>query len=96
MICVFNAYVLHSKIAHAAEFEQNGSPVMFPETGGYSALAISICCESFSEELLYNDTSLGKTIHSFLYLYVDASIRSCKLPEVVELDEVFRDVRNFQ
>ena len=48
------------------------------------------------EELLCNDARLRKTIHTFLYAYIDISIRSCELPKVVEFDKILGYVGNFQ
>ncbi len=73
---MFNADVFHSKVIHT-ECKQDGSPVVCPKTGGDGALLISVFNKAFFKELLCNDASLWKTIHTFLYAYVDISIRSC-------------------
>ena len=75
--------------------KQDGSPVMFPKTRGDVALVISFRNKSFFQESLCNDTSLWKTVHAFLYRYLDISIRNCKLLKVVKFDEVLRYVSNF-
>lgn len=92
---MFDADLFHSKIIYT-EGKRDGPPFMLPKSWGDGALAISICNQTRFKELLCNDTSLRKTIHTFLNPYIDVSIRSCQLPKVVEFDEFLGYVGHFQ
>lgn len=73
---MLDADVFYSKVIHT-ECKQHGSPVVRPKTGGDSALLISVFNKAFLKELMRNDASLQKTVHTFLYAYVDISIGCC-------------------
>jgi hypothetical protein len=70
---VLLANILYPKIVDN-EGEADGMGVVFPETGGCFALAISMLFEAFLEQLLGDDTCLWKAVHPLLYLAVNVAI----------------------
>ena len=64
---IFLVDVLHSEIIDN-EAETDGAPAVSPVTRSYLTLGVPCFVESLGEEVLSNDTRLGKTIHATSYL----------------------------
>ena len=64
---IFLVDVLHSKIIDN-EAETDGAPAVSPVTRSYLTLGVPCFVESLGEEVLSNDTRLGKTLHATPYL----------------------------
>ncbi len=87
MLRVLLANILYPKIVDD-EGEADGTGVVFSETGGCFALAISVLFEAFLEQLLGNDTCLWKAVHPLLYLTVDVAFGGGFVAEIIVLDDI--------
>jgi len=73
MISVLLADIFDSKIIdHEGKF--NGAPFVTPEPGCVTTLEVSFGFQSFSEELVGEDASLGKAVHATSNFDVDVTI----------------------
>jgi hypothetical protein len=92
-LLVLHTDILYPKVVDN-EGEADGTCVLFPQTGGCLALAVSVFLEAFFEQLLGNDTCLWKAVHPLLNLAVVVDVRGGFAAKVVVLDDVVWHVGN--
>ena len=93
MLRVLLANILNPKVVDN-KGEVDGAGVMFPETRGCLALAISMLSKAFFKKLLGNDTSLWQAVHPLLYLVVYVAVGGGFVAEIIMLNDVVWHVGN--
>ncbi len=68
---------------------------MFPKARCDLALLVAVLVESFFEEILRKVARLWETIHALLYFDIDGTVIVSQVFEVVEFDEIRREVTDF-
>ena len=90
MMYVFLVNIFSTKFVHY-EVESGGSTFVVPEAVGGEFVIVSCSVELFGEEIVGKLSRLGKVIDTFTNFKIDPPVL-CKTPEVVFVDELFRDV----
>ncbi len=68
---------------------------MFPKAQRDLALLVAVLVESFFKEILCEDAHLWETVHALLYFDIDCTIVVGQVCEVVEFNEIRREVAKF-
>ena len=84
---VFLVDVLHAEVIDN-KAKTDGAPAVSPVTRSYPALGVPRFVESLGEEVLNNDTCLGKTVHATLYLTKYVAIQIDFVPKAVFFDDI--------
>jgi hypothetical protein len=68
---------------------------MFPKAWCDLALLVAVLVELFFKEILCKDACLWETIHALLYFDIDGAVIVGQVCEVIEFDEIGREVAEF-
>ena len=86
---IFDAEVVHD------EAETDGAPAVLPVTRSDLALGIPCFVESLGEEVLGNDTCLGKTVHATPYFAKNVAICIDFVSEAIFFDDILGEQIHF-